>query len=301
MLQRLLVATLPLVPTIIMRRLSAKYIAGEALEDALLRLEALGRAGYPGVIDLLGEEVSEDAAADAAAQEYIRAAEGLAERSIDAYVSIKPTHLGLTLDSDRCLARYREVAERCQQLNQRLRVEMEDTRFTDETLSLYERLKSSHPNCGIVVQARLFRTLDDIAALSEGEHDVRLVKGIYLEPAEIAHIEPAAISDAYMSCAEALLARGATVSFATHDEHLVRRLGEVIESADAASRCELQVLDGVRASFWRGWRDGAADVPGQPLRVYVPYGPDWRAYSIRRMRKNPQMFRAVTKSLFFGD
>lgn len=301
MLQRLLIATLPLVPTIIMRRLSAKYIAGEALEDALLRLEALRRADYPGVIDLLGEEVSDDAAADAAAQEYIRAAEGLRERSIDAYVSIKPTHLGLALDKDRCLARYREVAERCRGLDIRLRVEMEDTRFTDATLSLYEELKSSHPNCGVVVQARLFRTLNDIAALSEGEHDVRLVKGIYLEPAEIAHTAPAAISDAYIRCAEALLARGAVVSFATHDEVLVERLGAVIKEAAAESRCELQVLDGVRPSFWSQWRDGSGEVSGQPLRVYVPYGPDWRAYSIRRMRKNPQMFRAVTKSLFFGD
>ena len=301
MLQRLLVATLPLVPTIIMRRLSAKYIAGEALEDALLRLEALGRADYPGVIDLLGEEVADDAAADAAAREYIRAAEGLAERSIDAYVSIKPTHLGLALDKERCLARYREIAERCQRLNMRLRVEMEDTRFTDATLSLYEDLRSSHPNCGIVVQARLFRTLNDITALSEGEHDVRLVKGIYLEPAEIAHTAAEAISDAYISCAEALLARGAVLSFATHDEDLVKRLGPVVQHAEAESRCELQVLDGVRASFWSRWRDGSGEVSGQPLRVYVPYGPDWRAYSIRRMRKNPQMLRAVTKSLFFGD
>jgi len=301
MLQRLLIATLPLVPTPIMRRLSAKYIAGETLEEALRRLEALGRDGYPGVIDLLGEEVSEEAAADAAAQEYILAAEGIRERSLDAYVSIKPTHLGLALDKESCLARYRKVAGRCAELGIRLRVEMEDTRFTDDTLSLYEELRTTHPNCGVVVQARLFRTLEDISALSEGEHDVRLVKGIYLEPAEIAHTESAAITDAYIDCAEALLARGARTSFATHDEVLVERLGEVIAKAEAHDRCELQVLDGVRASFWSSWRDGSDSVPGQTLRVYVPYGPDWRAYSIRRMRKNPQMFKAVTKSLFFGD
>jgi len=302
MLHRLLAACLPLVPKPLMRRLSAKYIAGEELDDALSRLEALRGEGYPGVLDLLGEEVSDDAAADAACEEYIRAAEGIAARSIDAYVSIKPTHFGLSLDTAACLSRYTRVAERCQELGLRVRIEMEDSRFTDATLSLYEALRSTHKNCGVVVQARLRRTLDDIAALSPCEHDVRLVKGVYLEPAEIAHTSPDAITDAYAACAEALLERGSTVSFATHDDLLIPRLEEAIAEAMAEERCELQVLDGVRSSYWQRWRDARGEGrPATVVRVYVPYGPDWRAYSMRRMHKNPQMFKAVTRSLFFGD
>ena len=296
MLHRLLAACLPLVPTPIMRRLSLKYISGEELSDALDRLEELKAQGYPGVIDLLGEEVSDHDAADAACEEYIKAAEGLAARSIDAYVSIKPTHLGLALDPDACLARYRRVAERCEELGLRARVEMEDVRFTDATLSLYESLRANHPNTGIVLQARLFRTPADIDALSEGDHDVRLVKGVYLEPREVAHTEPKAIRDAYLACAEKLLNQGGLLSFATHDDVLVEHLAALIEQADAPSPNELQVLDGVRPSFWELWR-----AAGHTVRVYVPYGPDWRAYSIRRMRKNPLMFRAVIRSALFGD
>ncbi len=296
MLHRLLAACLPLVPTPIMRRFSAKYISGEELSDALDRLEELKAQGYPGVIDLLGEEVSDSAAADAACEEYIKAAEGLAARSIDAYVSIKPTHLGLALDPKACLARYRRVADRCEELGLRVRVEMEDVRFTDATLALYESFRTSHSNTGIVLQARLLRTPADIEALSEGDHDVRLVKGVYLEPEEIAHTDPRAITDAFLACAEELLKRGGPLSFATHDDVLVERLTGLIERASAAPPNELQVLDGVRPSFWKLWR-----AAGHTVRVYVPYGPDWRAYSIRRMRKNPQMFRTVTRSVLFGE
>lgn len=296
MLHRLLAACLPFVPTPVMRRLSAKYISGEELNDALDRLEELKGLGYPGVLDLLGEEVADEAAADAACEEYKRAAEGIAARSIDAYVSIKPTHLGLALDPEACLARYRSVAERCEELGLRARVEMEDVRFTDATLSLYESFRASHPSAGIVLQARLFRTPSDIENLSEGDHDIRLVKGVYLEPREIAHTDAQAISDAYMECAEELIKRGGLLSFATHDDVLVERLSALIEQADAPPPNELQVLDGVRPSFWEVWR-----AAGHTVRVYVPYGPDWRAYSIRRMRKNPQMFRAVTRSMLFGE
>jgi proline dehydrogenase len=177
-----------------------------------------------------------------------------------------------------------------------MRVEMEDVRFTDATLSLYESLRTSHSNTGIVLQSRLFRTPADIAALSDGDHDVRLVKGVYLEPREIAHTDPKAVNDAYLACAEKLLDRDGPLSFATHDDVLVARLTGLIERAPAPPPNELQVLDGVRPSFWEVWR-----AAGHTVRVYVPYGPDWRAYSIRRMRKNPQMFRAVTRSVLFGE
>ena len=123
-----------------------------------------------------------------------------------------------------------------------------------------------------------------------------MVKGVYLERAEIAHTDPQAITDAYMSCAERLFARGAHVSFATHDDVLVERLAKLVTETKDPPPYELQVLDGVRPSFWKLWKDA-----GHTVRVYVPYGADWRAYSIRRMRKNPQMFRAVMRSMIVGD
>lgn len=296
MFHRFLASCLPLIPTPVMRRLCARYISGETLTDALDRLEALRDDGYPGVIDLLGEDAADGATADAASAEYLAAVEGISERSLDVYVSIKPTHFGLALDAKACLARFQRVAERCEDLDLRLRVEMEDVRYTDATLLLYETLRSTHPSCGIVLQARLHRTPADIAGLSDGEHDVRLVKGVYLEPPEVAHTEPAAISDAYIANAEQLLARHARVSFATHDDALVKRLKQVIANAGEETHHELQVLDGVRPSYWPTWR--SAD---HTVRVYVPYGPNWRAYSTRRMRKNPQLFKAVIRSILFGE
>jgi len=296
MLHRLLAACLPLVPTTIMRLLSARYISGEELSDALDRLEGLKAEGFPGVVDLLGEEVPENAKADEACEEYLAASRGIDERSLDAYVSIKPTHLGIHLDAGACLDRFRQIAEVSGELGLRMRVEMEDHRFTGATLALYEDLRKTHPNCGVVVQARLLRTPSDIDALSPGEHDVRLVKGVYLERTEIAHTEARAISDAYMTCAEQLFARGARVSFATHDDVLVERIARLVKETNDPPPYELQVLDGVRPSFWKLWREA-----GHTVRVYVPYGADWRAYSVRRMRKNPQMFRAVMRSMVFGE
>lgn len=296
MFHRLLASCLPLVPTPIMRRLCARYISGETLTEALGRLEALREEGYPGVIDLLGEEVADAAEAEAAADEYRAAAEGIAARSLDTYISIKPTHFGLALDATECLARYRRVADCCAPLGVRLRVEMEDVRFTDATLELYEALKSTHPACGIVLQSRLHRTPSDIAALSPGEHHVRLVKGVYLEPPEVAHTDPAAIADAYLQNAQQLLERGAHLSFATHDDTVVTRLEELLKNTKNAQPHEFQVLDGVRSTYWPTWR-----AAGHSVRVYVPYGPNWRAYSTRRMRKNPQLFKAVTRSILFRE
>ncbi|MDZ4773252.1 MAG: proline dehydrogenase family protein [Planctomycetota bacterium] len=292
-IHKVVLGTLPFVPRPLMRRLAARYIAGEELSDAIARLKSLAGRGFPGIIDVLGEGIANEAEARAVVAHYEEAASAIAREKLDCYVSVKPTHVGLSIREDLCFELYARLAEHTAKLGLFLRVEMEDAPTTDGTLRVFERLRGHHSNVGIVLQARLFRTLADIDALQPGPLDVRMVKGIYLEPAAIAHTEPKPISDAYIACVEKLCARGARLSLATHDEHLAARCIAVLKRhGRATSTYEFQVLLGVREELWAAWK-----TQGHRVRVYVPFGPDWRAYSQRRMRKNPQILRAVMRNM----
>jgi proline dehydrogenase len=292
LLNRMVLTTLPLVPTPIMRRLALRYIAGETLDSALQELADLGSRGYPGIIDMLGERVATDSEACGVVDEYLKAAKAVTDRSLEAYVSVKPTHVGLHLSEDRCVELYTRLAEGCRDLGTFLRVEMEEAETVDGTLRVFEALRTRFDNVGIVLQSRLFRTLDDIEALADGPLDVRVVKGIYLEPASIAHTEPEPIRDAFLAMVEALARRGARMRLATHDAGLADRCIDILGRHETPPEMwELEVLLGVQESLWKHWRSA-----GHTVRVYVPYGPEWRAYSLRRMRKNPEILRHVMRN-----
>lgn len=293
-LNSLVLASLPLIPRPLMRRLASRYIAGETLEEALAKLVDLGRRGHAGILDILGEGITSESEARGVMESYKTAATRLAESGSAAYVSAKPTHLALTLRESLCLELYTSLAEHCRERNLFLRVEMEDHPTTDATLRVFEALRERFDNVGIVLQSRLFRTLEDIDALKPGPLDVRLVKGIYLEPAEIAHTEAEPIRAAYVECTRKLLQRGAKLSLATHDDDLAERCTQLMrEFRRTADSYEFQVLLGVREELWEKWKRS-----GHRVRVYVPYGPDWRAYSQRRLRKNPQILRHVMRDAF---
>lgn len=282
-------AVLPLVPNPLMRRISSRYIAGETLDEALAKLAELAGRGYSGVLDILGEDVEDEAAAREVVEEYTLAARRLEDAGLDATVSVKPTHIGLRFGEELALELYRELQRRCRAMGRFLRVEMEDHTTTDATLRIFEALRKEGENVGIVLQSRLFRTLDDIDGLAPGPLSVRMVKGIYLEPASIAHTDPEPIRAAYVECTRRLFERGAYVSLATHDEALAETLLAMIREMNLGpDRYEFQVLLGVRERLWEKWK-----AAGHPVRVYVPFGPNWRAYSTRRLRKNPQILRHV--------
>jgi len=292
MLNRLLVKGLGLVPTPVMRQLASRYIAGEELADEMRTLTELRERGFTGIFDILGEGIRSRDEASVTADEYIRGAEAIAAAELDAYVSIKPTHLGMAKDETLALDLYRRIARRCEELGLFMRVEMEDHPTTDATLRIFEELRKDYERIGIVLQSRLFRTLADIDQLSDGPLDVRLVKGIYLEPSELAHTATDPIRDAFVSCAEKLWDRKANVRLATHDSGLADRLFRSLDERGVRSQdCELQVLLGVQEPLWRRWK-----LEGRPVRVYVPFGPDWKAYSLRRLTRNPQLMRAVIKN-----
>ncbi len=276
-----------------MRKLSSRYIAGETLADALDKLCELREAGFGGILDILGEDAGDEAKARAVVRQYREAAEGVRERGLDAYVSVKPTHVGLRVSEELAFSLYDELAGRLGELGLFLRVEMEDHTTTDATLRIFDRLRAKGRDVGCVLQSRLFRTQADVTGLGEGELNVRMVKGIYLEPPEIAHVDPVPIRDAYVDRSRELLERDAFVALATHDDLLAERLIAVArELGKGKEDYEFQVLLGVREPLWAAWRDA-----GHPVRVYVPYGPEWRAYSQRRLRKNPQIFRHVVRDV----
>jgi proline dehydrogenase len=276
-----------------MRRIAQRYIAGETLPEALVRLAELSLRGHPGIIDILGEGIVDEAAARAVVASYIEAASAVADRGLDCYVSVKPTHVGLTISEDLAFELYSRIAAHCRERKLFVRVEMEDHPTTDGTLRVFARLRREFANVGIVLQSRLFRTIDDIDRLAPGPLDVRIVKGIYLEPAEIAHTDPIRIREAYVQCVQKLVGRNARVCLATHDEFLAEACIGLVQAAGYAKNAyEFQVLLGVREELWSRWSQA-----GHSVRVYVPYGPDWRAYSLRRMKKNPQIVGHVMRNM----
>jgi proline dehydrogenase len=296
-LDQIAISTLPLIPTPIMRRLAGRYISGETLEQALERMRDLKARGFPSAVDLLGEDVQDESGARAVAAEYREISEAVKAQGLDAYVSIKPTHVGLNLSEELCFELYDQVLRHAAGLGLDVRVEMEDHPTTEGTLRVFERLRAVHSNVGIVLQSRLHRTPEDIERLLAGPSAsdtplwVRMVKGIYLEPASIAFTDPDPIRDAYVRLSERLLGAGARVGFATHDELMAQRLLDIVaEQGVAKERYEFQVLLGVRESLWDLWAS-----QGHTVRVYVPFGPQWRPYSLRRLKHNPEIFRHLVR------
>lgn len=293
---RLVVTTLPIVPRALVGRVARRYVAGATLEQAIETARRLNAVGAMATVDLLGEEVEERGLAEAATEENIRLLQAIAEQRLDANVSIKPTLLGLKISRELCRDCIGRIVEEAQRHGIFVRIDMEDRTTTDATLELYRELRRSRANVGVVLQARLRRTLDDVAALPEGAN-VRLCKGIYLEPPAYAWQGFDAVRHNFLAALEKLLAGGCYVGIATHDELLLAgSLALVDRLRVPPDRYELQMLLGVTER-----RRDAFLADGHRLRVYVPYGEDWYAYSLRRLRENPEVAGHVMRAMLRMD
>jgi proline dehydrogenase len=286
-----IVRLLPAVPRSIVQRLSAPYIAGAALEDARVLVARLNSEGKLATVDVLGEEVKRSAEAEAVASAYHAALDAIAADHLDANVSVKLTALGLELDIDLCRSLLATVVADAAARGIFVRIDMEHSGCTDDTLLLYRELRhAGRENVGIVLQSCLRRTLGDIAALADLRPSVRLCKGIYVEPASIAFTGRQQIRDNFLQALDALLEAGSYVAIATHDEWLLGRSLERVAGMDRDAY-ELQMLLGVR-------EDRATELvaAGQRLRVYVPYGDRWYEYSLRRLQENPALAGMLAKA-----
>jgi proline dehydrogenase len=291
-LDRAIVRVLPAVPRSVVRRVAAPYIAGPTLDDARRVVSGLNAAGMRATVDVLGEEIAEPHEAEAIAQSYHAALEAIAADGLDANVSIKLTGFGLKVDPELCRTLVGELVRDADARGIFVRIDMEDSSTTDDALGLYRSLREEgRDRVGVVLQAALRRTLDDIEALAPLRPSVRLCKGIYLEPPSVAFQEFEAIRASFVACLDALLATGARTAIATHDEWLLERTLERVAGLDRDA-FELQMLLGVR-----GDRARALVAAGYPLRVYVPYGRQWYEYSLRRLQENPKVAGYVARDV----
>ena len=279
-----IVRLLPAVPRPVVRRLSSRYIAGPTLADARRTVAALNAAGKLATVDVLGEEIRRPEEAEAIAQAYLDVLAAIETDALAANVSVKLTGLGLKLDLGLCRSNLEAVVRDAAARDTFVRIDMEDSSTTDDTLRLYRELREGGvDNVGIVLQASLRRTVADVQALADLRPSVRLCKGIYLEPESIAFTEFEAVRANFVAALDALLAVGCYVGVATHDEWLIQ---ESLRRLDGLGpeEYELQMLLGVREA-----RASELVAAGHRLRVYVPFGQRWYEYSLRRLQENPKI------------
>jgi len=292
---RALVAAMPLMPRPLIWRFSRRYIAGTGLEDAYRTVSELNAAGCRATIDVLGEDSSNEQQVAAALGQYVDAIGEIDARSLDCGVSVKLSEMGLRFDVDRCRAAIRAIAASAAAHGSFLRVDMEDSSVTSVTLDIYRELRRDFSRVGIVIQSCLRRSAEDIAELiREGVADVRLCKGIYIEPERIAYVDPDEIRGSFNRLLKQLLeGEGTRVGIATHDPQLVESAEAMIRDLGVGKdRYEFQMLLGVAGTLRR-----ELVARGHPLRVYVPFGELWYAYSMRRLRENPNIAGHIVNNL----
>jgi len=293
---RLLVATLPVVPRFIVGRVASRYVAGENLEAALATVRALNGEGAMATLDILGEEVKERDKALQATDEFVRVFAAIDEQKLDSNVSIKLTLLGLKIDEGFCRDNVERIVAAAKKLGNFVRIDMEDRTTTDATLRIYRQLFDRYGNLGVVLQAYMHRTLKDIGELPRAGANVRICKGIYVEPRPVAWKGYDTVRANYLAALEKMIEQGVYAAIATHDEYLACQAVALLDKHRVPrDRYEFQMLLGVDAELRR-----ILIADGHRLRVYVPYGADWYPYSMRRLRENPEVARHVLKAMLSG-
>jgi proline dehydrogenase len=286
LLDRAIVRVLPAVPRPVVKKLSRRYIAGPTLAEACRVVSALNEAGKMATIDVLGEEITSRDEARAVLAEYEDVFETIEREGLDSNISVKLTGLGLNLDHEFCRDNIAELVREAAKGDNFVRVDMEDSSTTTETLEIYRELRGQGlDNVGVVLQAYMKRTLTDIAELADLRPNVRVCKGIYVEPPEVAYQEFETVRLNFVEAVGALLDAGAYVAVATHDDWVIAEALTLIEERGLApDEYEFQMLLGVRPEL------GDELVrEGHRLRIYVPFGRQWYEYSLRRLQENPKI------------
>jgi proline dehydrogenase len=294
LVDRVIARTLPVVPKSIVRQVANRYIAGETTDAALRVAAGLNAKGIRATLDVLGEHIRSLDQSQRAAEDYLLLLEEIAKRKVDSTVSIKLTQLGMKLNTGVCLELTDRLVRRAKELNNFVRIDMEDSTCTSETLRIYRELRKDHSNVGVVIQAYLRRTLDDVQALEDLQPNYRLCKGVYIEPRAIAYRDMRVINRNYAYILEKLVRNGSYVGIATHDELMVWEAFRIIRDLNVPrDKYEFQMLLGVDDQL----RD-VIHAAGHNVRIYIPFGRDWYAYSVRRLRENPQLAGYVFKAMF---
>jgi proline dehydrogenase len=273
---------------------SRKYIAGESLDSAVSLVKDLNAKGIYATLDVLGESVTNEEEATRAFDNAMKVFDAIVEHDLKANISIKPTQLGLSFDEHFACEQIRKLVKHASQIDNFVRIDMEDSQYTDATINIYKSIFENYSEVGIVLQAYLKRSYNDTVILNKLGTNYRICKGIYVEPASVAYKKKHIIRDNFLKMLESMFKSGNYVGIATHDEYLIDKAYRIIKELNIPNdKFEFQMLLGVREDL-----RNRINNDGYKIRIYVPFGEDWYAYSIRRLKENPQIAGYIVQNIF---
>jgi len=300
MFNKLIASMLPYLPKKLVWIFSKSYISGESVGDAIRVSKELNARNIKVTIDVLGEYIESLHEAETNKLEYLNLIDTAHRHGIDGNFSAKPTSFGLLIDEEACFSHMREIVARAASYNGFVRIDMEDSPCTTKEIELFRKLKKEYPaNVGIVLQAYLKRTMDDLKSLSDlnsGETplSIRLCKGIYIEPEAISYKKYDEINRHFTEDLEYMFKKTGYVGIATHDKILIENAYRLISEYSVPEHLyEFQMLYGVCPNL----RQSIVD-KGHTMRVYVPFGEKWFGYSTRRLKENPKMASHIIRAIF---
>jgi len=295
LINNLIIQIIPFLPKFFVKIVASPYIAGITDEEMLKNVQELNNKGYKVAIDILGEHVETENEANEITSRYISIYDEISKRNLDANISIKLTHIGQDLGLDIVKNNLTKLVQAAKKNNNFLRLDMENVPYTSETIQLYKEMFEHYKKIGIVIQAYLHRSFNDIESLSDKKFNVRICKGIYVEDPKLVLKNYNEIRENYIRLVKEALNKGSYVGIATHDEYLIDNLYSWLkENNISKERYEFQVLHGVpmKRKLEKLLNEG------NTIRVYLPYGKNWYDYSVRRLKENPKMAGYIIKNLF---
>ena len=297
LLNTLIVKITQMLPKSMVRIFAGKYIAGEELQDAVDLVKTLNSKGIYATIDVLGEAIKNKEEAIESKKKCLEVLEAIEANKLMANLSIKPTQMGLAIDEEFAYEQIFEIVQKAKSYNNFVRIDMEDSPYTDATIRVYKKLHEKIGHVGMVLQAYLKRTLSDVESLNKLGTNYRLCKGIYVESESIAYKDKQVIRDNFLKALKLMLKNGNYVGIATHDDYLIENSYKMTKEMNIPKdKFEFQMLLGVKEDLRY-----KINSDGYKVRIYVPFGKDWYAYSIRRLKENPQIAMYVFKNIFsFG-
>ena len=291
----LIIQIIPFLPKIFVRLVASPYIAGITDDEMLSNVKKLNKKGYKVAIDILGEHVTTKEEANSITERYANLYSKIDSQNLDANLSIKLSHIGQDLGYDFVKKNLMILVNEAKKYDNFLRLDMENSPYTSETINLYKKAFETYANIGIVLQAYMHRSMQDLNSLANQKFNVRICKGIYIEDENIAYRDYSKIRENYIALTQQALTKGAYVGIASHDEYLIDSLYSWIkENQINPNQYEFQVLHGVPMEK----RLQELIKEGNKVRVYVPYGDNWYDYSVRRLKENPKMAGYIIKNLF---
>lgn len=295
LLNNIIIKTMPILPKKMVKIIADQYVAGNTIKDVTKKTNYLNLQKYEVTIDLLGEHIKTLNETNDITNIYIELLNQIHLQNLLSNISVKPTHVGLDIGIDTFKKNAFKLVQKAEELNNFIRFDMENSTTTDTTIETFKEIRKNYKNVGTVFQAYLKRTYFDLENLIDQRINFRLCKGIYNENATIAYKNYNEINENYLKIAELAFKNDTYVGLATHDLNLIKKLYNLIDKYNVPNnKFEFQVLYGVPM---KGWLQKHLD-NNFKVRVYLPYGPQWYEYSIRRLKENPNIAKYVVKNLF---